>query len=163
MLTEHALGEFYRRHARAVWTYVYRAIGNAADADDITQESFLRLFQVESPPSNDEELRRYVFRVAGNLMADRWRRRVREERAAPAADERAHPRPQDIDVARTFGELKPRERALLWLAYVEGDTHADIAESLRLERGSVKVLLSRARVRLRDLLGARGFVKGAGE
>ena len=59
-----------------------------------------------------------------------------------------------------FSELKPRERALLWLAYVEGDTHADIAASLRLSRGSIKVLLSRARARLRDLLTARGAVGG---
>jgi RNA polymerase sigma-70 factor (ECF subfamily) len=55
---------------------------------------------------------------------------------------------RDLDVARLFSELKPRQRALLWLAYVEGDTHRDIADSLRLARGSVKVLLARARARL---------------
>jgi len=48
--------------------------------------------------------------------------------------------------------LKPRERALLWLAYVEEDTHEEIADALGVKRGSVKVLLSRARARLRDLL-----------
>ena len=73
MLTEHAFGEFYQRHARAVWTYVYRVTNNAADADDIVQEAFLRLFQVDVLPSDDEGVRRYVFRIAGNLIADRWR------------------------------------------------------------------------------------------
>jgi len=63
-------------------------------------------------------------------------------------------------VVRVFSELKPRERALLWLAYVEGDTHSDIASSLRVGRDSVKVLLSRARARLRDLLKARGVGGG---
>lgn len=162
MLTEHAFGEFYQRHSRAVWVYVYRATNNAADADDIVQEAFLRLFQVDILPSDDEGLRRYVFRIAGNLIADRWRRQVREDRhAAFAADALTAPQ-HDIDVARTFSELKPRERALLWLAYVEGDSHADIAAALRLGRDSVKVLLSRARLRLRDVLVARGLGKGKG-
>jgi RNA polymerase sigma-70 factor, ECF subfamily len=156
VLAEHAFGEFYQRHARSVWTYVYRVTNDAADADDIVQEAFLRLFQTDVP-SDNEALRRYVFRIAGNLIADRWRRKVRDERQAHEAVDGREPQAHDIDVARTFAELKPRERALLWLAYVEGGTHADIAESLRLARGSVKVLLSRARARLRDLLTARGI------
>ena len=159
MLTEHAFGEFYQRHARLVWTYVYRVTNDAADADDIVQEAFLRLFQADIAPSDDEGLRRYVFRIAGNLIADRWRRRVRDERHAPARAEADDPEKRDLDVARIFSELKSRERALLWLAYVEGDTHADIAAALRLGRGSIKVLLSRARARLRDLLTARGVAE----
>jgi RNA polymerase sigma-70 factor, ECF subfamily len=162
VLTEHAFGEFYTRHARDVWTYVYRVTHDASDADDIVQEAFLRLFQADVPATDDEGLRRYVFRIAGNLIADRWRLRARDERHAPQPAEPAQPAPRDIDVVRLFSELKPRDRALLWLAYVEGDTHADIASSLRLERGSVKVLLSRARGRLRDLLSARGVLERLG-
>ncbi len=159
MLTEHAFGEFYQRHARAVWRYVYRVTNDATDADDIVQEAFLRLFQADVEPSDEEGLRRYLFRVTGNLIADRWRRRARDERHARAPDESGNRETRDMDVVRTFSVLKPRERALLWLAYVEGDTHADIAASLRLSRGSIKVLLSRARARLRDLLTARGAVE----
>ena len=160
MLTKHAFGEFHERHARSVWTYVYRVTTNAADTDDIVQEAFLRLFQVDILPADDEGMRRYLFRVAGNLIADRWRRRARDERHATAAVEAHHPQERHSDVGRIFAELKPRDRALLWLAYVEGDAHADIAASLRLGRGSVKVMLSRARARLRDLLTARGVVEG---
>lgn len=160
MLTEQALGEFYERHARDVWTYAYRVTGNAADADDIVQEAFLRLFKAERLPLQEEELRRYVFRVAGNLIADRWRQRARDERHTAPAPEPGTPGGRDMDVVRVFSELKPRERALLWLAYVEGDTHSDIASSLRVGRDSVKVLLSRARARLRDLLKARGVGGG---
>jgi len=60
VLSEHVLGEFYQRHGRSVWTYVFRVTNNAADADDIVQEAFLRLFQADTPPSDDEGLRRYV-------------------------------------------------------------------------------------------------------
>jgi RNA polymerase sigma-70 factor (ECF subfamily) len=159
VLTEHAFGAFYQRHSRAVWTYVYRVTNDAADADDIVQEAFLRLFQADIAASDDEALRRYVFRIAGNLIADRWRRKVRDERYEREATDGSHPQTHDIDVARIFAELKPRERALLWLAYVEGGSHEDIAASLRVGRSSVKVLLSRARARLRDLLTARGVIE----
>ena len=67
----------------------------------------------------------------------------------------------DDTVSREFAELKPRERALLWLAYVEGESHEDIAKVLGLSRGSIKVLLSRARGRLRDQLVAKGLTARA--
>jgi RNA polymerase sigma-70 factor (ECF subfamily) len=66
----------------------------------------------------------------------------------------------DPDVVATFAALKPRERALLWLAYVEEEDHQQIAAALGLARGSVKVMLSRARARLRDLLKSRGIIGG---
>lgn len=159
MLTEHAFGEFYQRHSRAVWIYVYRVTNDAADADDIVQEAFLRLFQADIEASDDEGLRRYVFRIAGNLIADRWRRRVRDAGQTMTGLVESDSATRDLDVARIFSELKPRERALLWLAYVEEGSHEDIAASLRVGRGSVKVLLSRARARLRELLTARGVIE----
>jgi RNA polymerase sigma-70 factor (ECF subfamily) len=64
------------------------------------------------------------------------------------------------DMARTFRELKPQERLLLWLAHVEGNAHADIAETLGLKAASVPVLLHRARRRLADLLRKKGFGPG---
>jgi RNA polymerase sigma factor (sigma-70 family) len=67
----------------------------------------------------------------------------------------------DDEVTRTFAELKPRERALLWLAYVEQQDHQQIAQSLGLSRGSVKVLLSRARGRLRNLLTSARMIARA--
>ena len=157
MLSEHALGEFYQRHARSVWTYVYRVTNNAADADDIVQEAFLRLFQSDSLPADEVGLRRYLFRIAGNLIADRWRQRKRDERHVPEPGRSDSGERRDLDVVRVFSGLKSRERALLWLAYVEGENHQGIADSLRVGRASVKVLLSRARGRLRDLLRARGI------
>src|SRR5688572_29825743 len=130
-LDEAAFSAFYAKTSRPLWTYVYRVTGNAADADDIVQEAFLRLFQAELTPSDDEGVRRYVFRIAGNLIADRWRKQARADRHA-AEHRGPESAARDLDIARIFSELKPRERALLWLAYVEEDTHADIAASLRL-------------------------------
>jgi RNA polymerase sigma-70 factor (ECF subfamily) len=60
-------------------------------------------------------------------------------------------------MARVFGELKPQERALLWLAHVEGSSHEEIAEALNVKTASVKVMLFRARKRLGELLTAKGL------
>ena len=155
-LDEAAFASFYGRTSRALWSYVYRVTGNGADADDIVQEAFLRLLRAGLETS-EEEWRRYLYRIASNLVVDRWRARKRQRDDRQPAQPVAPDRADDADVARTFAELTPRERALLWLAYVEGDTHQEIAESLGVRRGSVKVLLFRARRRLRDLLKARGF------
>jgi RNA polymerase sigma-70 factor (ECF subfamily) len=161
-LSEPAFAEFYRRHARALWAYVYRVSGNAADADDIVQDAFCRMLATEASALSEEERRRYVFRIAGNLMVDRWRRSKRElswlARLRPPVE---LPVEHDDTVLRTLAQLKPRERALLWLAYVEEQDHREIAESLGLSRGSVRVLLSRARSRIRNLLTSARLVARA--
>jgi RNA polymerase sigma-70 factor (ECF subfamily) len=155
---EASFGAFYERTARPLWSYVYRVTGHAADADDIVQDAFCRLLRADVR-DRDEDRRRYVYRIASNLVIDRWRRSGREpamedERALQAIAAAA---PADEpEVARTFAALAPRDRALLWLAYVEEESHAEIAASLGVGTRSVKVLLFRARRRLRSLLSARG-------
>lgn len=153
---------FHQRTARALWAYVYRATGHAADTDDIVQDAFCRIVTADVAALDEESRRRYLFRIAGNLMTDRWRRGVREQTSHEQAERLASPQPSagDPDVARTFASLKPRDRALLWLAYVEQETHEEIAGALGVARGSVKVLLSRARSRLRELLVARRIIEG---
>ncbi len=61
-----------------------------------------------------------------------------------------------IDLARAMEKLKPRERSLLWLAYAQGCSHAEIAASMGLKTASLKALLYRARQRLIGLLGQPG-------
>jgi RNA polymerase sigma-70 factor (ECF subfamily) len=155
-----AFAAFHARTSRALRAYVYRVLGPTPDVDDIVQEAYLRMLRADAPCGDDEQLRRYLFRVTGNLIVDRWRRRTHEP-GGELSHEPASPRPryeEDAAVATTFAELKPRDRALLWLAYVEGESHEEIASSLGVRPGGVKVMLFRARRRLRDLLQARGLV-----
>jgi RNA polymerase sigma-70 factor (ECF subfamily) len=164
-LDERAFAAFYERTSRAVWLYAYRVTGHAADADDVVQEAFCRVIATDVDVTDDEGLRRYVFRIAGNLMTDRWRRAARErswlERWRGVAEEPVVDPGYDDSVSHEFAALAPRERALLWLAYVEGENHREIADALGLSRASVKVLLFRARARLRQLLTARGVAARA--
>lgn len=168
-LNEAAFSELYRKTSRPLWSYVYRVTSNAADADDIVQEAFCRLLRTagEDPGSrrpsglgDQEQWRRYLYRIASNLVVDRWRSTARQrQRDSDMAAGRVQASGEDEDVARTFAMLTPRERALLWLAYVEGENHEDIAASLGLGRRSIKVLLFRARRRLRELLISRGLAR----
>jgi RNA polymerase sigma-70 factor (ECF subfamily) len=169
-LDDAAFRVFYQRHGRAVWSYLYRVIGNAAQADDVMQEAFCRFLTAPVARLEESEQRAYVFRIAGNLAIDHWRRSRREQQAGgdrgeqpePAAPS-TQPTPRDMDVARTLGEMKPRERALLWLAYVEESGHDEIAASLGLAPKSVRVLLFRARRKLASLLRQRGISHGGAE
>jgi RNA polymerase sigma-70 factor (ECF subfamily) len=165
-LSEAEFGEFYRQTRRPLWVYVYRVTGNAADADDIVQEAFHRLLRAGISALSNEELRPYVFRIAGNLLADRWRRAAREtsllNRLREALTGTSAAPEQHAGLEHLFSRLTPRDRALLWLAYVEQHDHRRIAEALGLARGSVKVLLSRARARLRKLLLSAAAVKADG-
>jgi RNA polymerase sigma-70 factor, ECF subfamily len=163
-LDEQTFAACYQHDSRALWSYIYRATGKAAEADDVVQEAFCRLLQADVGGLGAEELRRYVFRIASNLLADRWRRTKQEESWLDRLRgvKHVHIDPAyDDSVSREFAALKARDRALLWLAYVEGESHEEIADSLGLARGSIKVLLSRARSRLRDLLAAKGLTARA--
>jgi RNA polymerase sigma-70 factor (ECF subfamily) len=156
MLDERAFPAFFRQTAPPLRTYVARVIGNAAAADDIVQDAFLRLLRTPPATRNPQELRKLVFRIASNLMTDYWRQQRRER---VAGDERvpesavASPNiPLRIDMARTFARLPPKQRQLLWLAYVEGADHREIAQALGLRPLSVRVLLFRARRALARLI-----------
>jgi len=149
-----AFGVFYQQTAPALRNYVARVMGHVADADDIVQEAYVRLLRHSPAIDDPQELRRYVFRVASNLITDRWRQRKREAPASEAPEAVANPRDavQRLDMERTFRQLRPRDRQLMWLAYVEGASHRDIAAGLGLAERSIKVLLSRARETLASLL-----------
>jgi RNA polymerase sigma-70 factor, ECF subfamily len=150
---------FYRAHASSLWSYIYRLTGDPATADDLLQKTFFRFLRANPQTANDDHLRRYLFRTATNLAFDHFRETKRERgREIVVVDAGAHDS-ADLrhDMMRVFAELKPRERALLWLAHVEESNHEDIAEALGLKAKSIKVLLFRARRRLGDLLKKKGL------
>jgi len=159
-IDETAFARLHATTARPLWSYLYRVLGDAAQAEDLVQETFLRLLRAKIGGLDEDELRAYAFRVAGNIAVDTWRRKKREgsaiEEASLEARHDAAPQLRDLDVARSFERLKPQERAMLWLAYVEGSAHAEIAQSLNLKPGSIRVLLFRARRKLRELMAGTG-------
>jgi RNA polymerase sigma-70 factor, ECF subfamily len=159
-MDEEAFRAFYDRTARSVWLYLSRLTGDASAADDLLQEAYYRFLRVERPYASEAHRKNYLFRIATNLAHDRRRRRVEtsplpEADAANAlhadVDEGARAAGR-IDLSRALGRLKPRERALVLLAYSQGSSHHEIAESLGIKTASVKAMLFRARRRLMSLL-----------
>ena len=71
-----ALAEIYDRYAGTIYRYLYRYVGDAAQAEDLTSEVFLRLLQVlNTRRAPREHLQRWLYRVAHNLAMDHFRER----------------------------------------------------------------------------------------
>jgi RNA polymerase sigma-70 factor (ECF subfamily) len=163
-MDEETFRSFYEQTARPVWMYLARLTSDRRDADDLLQETYYRFLRVKTVFADDDHRRRYLFQIATNLARDHRRRpggravAVHDdesiERAAAGSDGHGAIESR-IDVSRAMTRLKPRERSLLWLAYVQGWSHAEIAESLGLRTASLKALLWRARRRLLDALAER--------
>lgn len=152
-----AFAAFYERSARPLWAYLARVSGDAALADDLLQESYIRFLCADHPEDGEVSARRYLFRIASNLMRDYWRR----PRAASIDDLPeelfcARDRSGECDSRMWLGpalkRMRPRERQLLWLAYAEGYSHREIAEITGLASASIRLLLFRARRKVARLL-----------
>ncbi len=172
---EEAFTAFYDRTAAGLWRYLRRLAGDDALAEDLVQESYVKYLAASVDRDAAERQRQaYLYRIATNLLRDRWRRAKREEgwlaqlfsgpaKSGPEAGAGATAKPAAgradlrMDLDAVLGTLRQRDRALLWLAYVEGRDHREIAEILGLRSASVRVLLFRARKRLAAELERRGF------
>ena len=150
---------FYERTARPLRAYLLRASCDISKADDLLQESYLRLLRAKLPVNMEDEHRKnYLFRIATNLLKNEHGRTVTQ----PLSDECASVSGADQiassrDVSRLLAELKPRERELLWLAYVEKFNHSEIALIVGSKPHSIRPMLARARTKMADMLRAAGF------
>ena len=161
LLDEREFHALYTRTAAPLRAYVVRTLTSPTHADDIVQETFLRLLRKPVPVLGDSEMRAYVFRIASNLIVDHWRAHRRETTGTlPKADAVDADQGLRLDVRRIFSRLKPRDRQIVWLAHVEGIGHREIATVMGLRTGSVRVMLSRARQRLARLLRDSGHATG---
>jgi len=163
-MDEDAFRLFYDRTASPLLSYLCRMTGSRQVADDLLQESYYRLLRATQRFDDDGHRKNYLFRIATNLVYD-WRRTAAArplDGAAPITDGNAGAQPphaeQRVEVRSAMHLLKPRDRALLWLAYAEGSSHGEIADVLGVRRESIKVLLFRAKARLAGLL--RGSSSG---
>lgn len=161
-----------RRYARQVFSLAYRMTGNDADAQDLTQEAFFRVFRALDRIRPDVPLEGWLYRIVTNLFIDSVRRRrlrvesldqpavtrTGQEVERPVVDPCGNPEVLVVDatvdapVQRALLELSPELRAVVLLSDVEGFSYEEIAHFLRLPLGTVKSRLHRARRSLRDRL-----------
>jgi RNA polymerase sigma-70 factor, ECF subfamily len=158
-MDEELFRAFYDRTAKALWAYLAHVTGDPHTADDLLQESYYRLLRTNFDWESDAHRRHYLFRIATNLAHDSRRRSHRlvsqetmpELSHAPRVEEDTQRR---ADLSRAMAHLRPRDRAMLWLAYAQGASHREIADSVGVKAASVKLLLFRARRKLAALLTA---------
>lgn len=162
-MDEESFQAFYEATARPLWSYLSRVSGDAALADDLLQESYYRFLSASRQGMSEAHEKNYLFRIATNLLRDHWRRGKAAEPLVPdtasvaGKDDTAGRVQVQSDVGRALERLKPRERELLWLAYVEGFSHKQIAETIGLKTESIRLLVFRARQKLGALLRKRGL------
>jgi RNA polymerase sigma-70 factor (ECF subfamily) len=161
-MDEETFRGFYTRTSGMLWAYLARATNDPAAADDLLQEAYFRLLRATTTFESDDHRKNYLFRIATNLIRDRFRRPrldnaqlpERGEDDIPASGDLAKQTQQKSDLARAMAQLSQREREMVWLAYGQGSSHQEIAGVLGLKTGSVKPLLFRARRKLARILGS---------
>jgi RNA polymerase sigma-70 factor (ECF subfamily) len=155
-----------REHSTRVYRLAYRLTGNRPDAEDLTQEVFVRVFRSLSTytPGTFEG---WLHRITTNLFLDQARRRQRIRMDAMGEDGDRYPAtgagPErafehdnlDVDVQRALDELPPEYRAAVVLCDIEGLSYEEIAVTLGIKLGTVRSRIHRARARLRVSLEHR--------
>ena len=163
--------ELVRDHSAQVYRLAYRLTGNRPDAEDLTQDVFVRVFK-SIHTFRPGTIEGWLHRITTNLFLDRMRRKSRirfdfmaDDDAAVATsdsfdrDERSG-QPEDAydmsnlgdDIIEALADLPPEYRAAVVLSDIEGLSYEEIAATLGIKLGTVRSRLSRARARLRESL-----------
>lgn len=157
-----AFARLVDRHKDAVVSYLTRLCGDRDRAEDLAQDSFLRLFRAADGYREQGFLRAYLFRIATNLVRseERRERRLRlllpflsgRDRAEPSAASGMLLQEMHRQVAGAVAALPLRFRVPLVLHEIEGWSYADIAQELRCREGTVKSRIFRGRRQLKQRL-----------
>lgn len=157
-----ALAEIYDRYAEPIYRYLYRYLGNAELAEDLTSEVFVRLLQVlGTPRAPRDQIRGWLYRVAHNLAMDWFRQQAKEsslaldEELVAGGDSPSTRLEEDQHQQRlreAIRQLTPGQQQVIVLRFVEGLKLGEIGQLLSKSEGSVKLIQYRAMRRLRKLL-----------
>src|SRR2546423_7375262 len=147
----------YRRHVADVYHYALAVLRNPADAEDVTQTTFLNALRAYERGERPKAEQNWLIAIAHNVCRQRFRQSQRRPRevaleedvADRIADDEA---PSAQDIRRALGQLAFNQRAALVMRELEGRSYADIAEILGVSGGAVETLLFRARRALREQL-----------
>jgi RNA polymerase sigma factor (sigma-70 family) len=166
--------EVVREHADRVYRLAYRLSGNAHDAEDLTQETFIRVFRslASYKPGTFEG---WLHRITTNLFLDMARRRSRVRmEGLPEDTDRIigdDPSPEQVysethldpDLQAALDELPPEFRAAVVLCDVEGLSYEEIGATLGVKLGTVRSRIHRGRQALRASLERRRALKQESE
>jgi RNA polymerase sigma-70 factor, ECF subfamily len=148
----------YKRHVGDVYRYALAVMRNPADAEDVTQTTFLNAYRAYvEKGSRPEKPQNWLIAIAHNVCRQRFRQTARrpsevtfeDDIADTIADEEA---PSGEDIRRALGHLAFNQRAALVMRELEGRSYTEIAEILEVSTSAVETLIFRARRALREQL-----------
>jgi RNA polymerase sigma-70 factor (ECF subfamily) len=165
-----AFDALFGRWAGRLLRYLERMLRDAAAAEELAQEVFLRVFRARESYRPEARFSTWLYTIATHLALNELRRAPRRLPHQSADDEAGPPLPAELPAAdavldaRRVGEILEREwpllperqRSALWLAAVEGLSYAEVAAALETSEKSVKALVHRARVALAARVAAAG-------
>src|SRR5919201_1217970 len=160
---DRAFESFYREHVAEVYQYALAVLTNPADAEDVTQQTFLNAYRAFQRGERPRTPHNWLIKIAHNVCRMRWRQSSRRPQEVPLehAGEPAsleEERPALDEVLRALARLPFNQRAAIVMREVEGRTYAEIADVLNTSVPAVEALLFRARTNLRSRRKALGVL-----
>ena len=157
-MTENELDRIIALFGNNVFQTAFCYMKNYADAEDIREEAFIRLYLSGKSFETDEYIKAWLLRVTANLCKDRlrsfWYKKILPLESA--SDIGAEEKPQDSFITYLF-RLKPDYRIALYMHYYEGYTAKEIAKITGSKENTVLSRLSRGRKQLKDILLKEGY------
>jgi RNA polymerase sigma factor (sigma-70 family) len=156
--TQRAFERVYKTHARDVYRYALAVLGNQADAEDVTQTTFLNAYRAFERGERPRAPRNWLIAIAHNVCRQRFRQAARRPNEVAFEEDLAEAivpsedAPTAADLQRALGQLAFNQRAALVMRELEGRSYAEIAEALELSVSAVETLIFRARRALREQL-----------
>jgi RNA polymerase sigma-70 factor (ECF subfamily) len=159
-----SFGQLLLRYENPVFNFLHQLARNRQDAEDLTQETFLRAYQSLYRYNPSLSFATWLFTIARRVAASHFRA-ARHFEELPEDDQAVEADPAKLlesqdeqnSIWRRARALKPKQFEVLWLRYHEGFSVAETARIMRTNRIHVKVLLYRARGNLSTMLAARGM------
>ena len=156
--TDRSFEKLYRRHVHAVYRYALAVLHNEADAEDVTQTTFLNAYRAFQRGERPHRPHNWLIKIAHNTCRQRFRDSSRRPQEVELNESHAAAATHDNDVPtadeirRALGFLAFNQRAALVMRELEGRSYAEIAQILDLSVGAVETLIFRARRALREQL-----------
>ena len=156
--TDRAFERLYRRHVADVYRYSLAVLRNPADAEDVTQTTFLNAYRAFTRGERPDAAQNWLIKIAHNVCCQRFRNSARRPHEVAFDDEIATTIVQDEegpsaqDIRRGLAQLAFNQRAALVARELEGRSYAEIGEILGLSVAAVETLIFRARRALREQL-----------
>ncbi len=149
---------FVSEHLRRIFVQIYRIVGNVADAQDLTQEAFIKALQRQDQLKDEKKAAHWLSRIATNTAIDFLRRNSRASFCElDQAPESHSETPEQIFLRSEHNDyledglrlLSPRERAALMLRDVEGLPAEEVARRLDCSKATVRSHIANARTKFR--------------